>query len=377
MTNPDFVELYNLYKRFGDLYAVDDVSLTVAEGTLVCLLGPSGCGKTTTLRMLGGFEEPTSGRIIIGDEDVTRLPPYVRPTAMVFQNYALFPHMSVADNVAYGLRAHRVPKYEIKERVAEAIALMELKGQEHKSPPQLSGGQQQRVALARALVIRPKVLLFDEPLSNLDALLRVRMRTEIRQIQQRLGITSIYVTHDQEEAFSLADQVAIMNRGRLVQMGSPYELYHTPEDQFVAEFVGLSNIVPVKVVESGTQGPLVQCFGRTLPGRQRLAHSHTGTTTSGNGNIMAVLRPEALKIHHGNGANGASAAHANSDLLPARVETVVFLGALLRYTVVVEDSASPAQTLTIDLHNPHPDDFHAPGSLVHVQLPQEGVALVH
>jgi ABC-type Fe3+/spermidine/putrescine transport system ATPase subunit len=362
MSNATFVQLKHLNKRFGDIRAVDDVNLAVPEGTLVCLLGPSGCGKTTTLRMIGGFEEPSSGQILIGDDDITRLPPYVRPTAMVFQNYALFPHMSVDENVAYGLRARRVSKAETKERVAEAIALMELTGQEHKAPPQLSGGQQQRVALARALVIRPKVLLFDEPLSNLDARLRVRMRTEIRQIQQRLGITSIYVTHDQEEAFSLADQVAIMNRGRMVQLGTPYELYHTPADQFVAEFVGLSNIVPVEVVESGARGTLVHCLGRTLPGRQQ---SHNGSAPK-----VAVLRPEALKIQNGT-------ATPDADRIPARVLTVAFLGALIRYTVIVEEASAPSVELTVDLHNPHPDQFYAPGTLVHIQLPQDGVALLH
>jgi iron(III) transport system ATP-binding protein len=377
MSHANFVQLHHLNKRFGDIKAVDDVSLAVAEGTLVCLLGPSGCGKTTTLRMIGGFEEPSSGQISIGDQDITNLPPYVRPTAMVFQNYALFPHMSVADNVAYGLRARRVAKQEIKERVAEAIALMELNGQEAKAPPQLSGGQQQRVALARALVIRPKVLLFDEPLSNLDARLRVRMRTEIRQIQQRLGITSIYVTHDQEEAFSLADQVAIMNRGRLVQMGTPYELYHTPADRFVAEFVGLSNIVPVQVIEDGTRGDgargtLVQCMGRTLPALRHSPNGAPAQAASGTGadSLAAVLRPEALTIRDAADTEAA-------DGIAARVQGMAFLGALIRYTVVVEDASAPEQELTIDLHDPHPDHFYALGSLVHVQLPQNGVALLH
>jgi ABC-type Fe3+/spermidine/putrescine transport system ATPase subunit len=380
MSNANFVQLKHLHKRFGDIRAVDDVNLAVAEGTLVCLLGPSGCGKTTTLRMIGGFEEPSSGEILIGDEEITRLPPYSRPTAMVFQNYALFPHMSVADNVAYGLRARKVPKQETQERVAEAIALMELTGQEHKAPPQLSGGQQQRVALARALVIRPKVLLFDEPLSNLDARLRVRMRTEIRQIQQRLGITSIYVTHDQEEAFSLADQVAIMNHGRIAQLGTPYELYHTPADQFVAEFVGLSNIVPVQVVESGARGTMVQCLGRTLP-----AHQHTSPgvpavdpLASGKKEMVAVLRPEALKIHNGADASAMKASVAGAaDTIAARVQDFAFLGSLVRYTVVVEENDVPPIELTVDLHNPHPEQFYAPGSLVHVQLPKEGAALLH
>ena len=365
MSNANFVQLRHLHKRFGDIHAVDDVNLAVTEGTLVCLLGPSGCGKTTTLRMIGGFEEPSSGQILIGDEEITNMPPYVRPTAMVFQNYALFPHMSVAENVAYGLRARRVGKQEIKERVAEAIALMELKGQEEKSPPQLSGGQQQRVALARAMVIRPKVLLFDEPLSNLDARLRVRMRTEIRQIQQRLGITSIYVTHDQEEAFSLADKVAIMNRGRMVQMGSPYELYHTPADQFVAEFVGLSNIVPVQVVEEGARGKLVRCLGRTLPAIESAVMGASGTSSS-----VAVLRPEALSIHNG-------AAPIQPEWIPARVQTLAFLGSLVRYTVMVEEGTTPPLELTVDLHNPRPDQFYDPGSQVHIELPQDGVALLH
>jgi ABC-type Fe3+/spermidine/putrescine transport system ATPase subunit len=194
------IRLVTLSKYFGEVKAVDDVSLEVESGTLVCLLGPSGCGKTTTLRMIAGFEEPTAGHIFIGAEDITNIPPYIRPTAMVFQSYALFPHMSVQDNIAYGLRARRMPKNEIQPRVEEAIALMELEGQEKKSPPEMSGGQQQRVALARALVTRPKVLLFDEPLSNLDARLRVRMRSEIRALQRRLGITSVYVTHVESNA---------------------------------------------------------------------------------------------------------------------------------------------------------------------------------
>jgi ABC-type Fe3+/spermidine/putrescine transport system ATPase subunit len=194
------------------------------------------------------------------------------------------------------------------------------------------------------------------------------MRTEIREIQQRLGITSIYVTHDQEEAFSLADQVAIMNRGRLVQLGTPYELYHTPADQFVAEFVGLSNIVPVQVMEDGARGTVVQYLGRTLPGLRR-PQDASAPTPVGKGAVAAVLRPEALKLHNG-------AQESAPDQIPARVQTIAFLGALIRYTVIVEGT-SPAQELTIDLHNPQPDHFYAPGSLVHIQLPQEGVALLH
>jgi iron(III) transport system ATP-binding protein len=347
------ITLDNLSKRFGAVTAVDSVSLRVAAGSLVCLLGPSGCGKTTTLRMIGGFEEPTSGRIHIGDEDVTTQPPYVRPTAMVFQSYALFPHMSVHDNISYGLRARRLPRAETAARVEEALTLMELHGQEKKSPPQLSGGQQQRVALARALVIRPKVLLFDEPLSNLDAQLRVRMRSEIRAVQRRLGITSVYVTHDQEEAFSIADQVAVMNKGHLVQIGTPRELYRQPADRFVAEFVGLSNIVPAEVLEANGTGAVVRVFGQVV--RSRRPPRRPGPETS------LVLRPEALRVDKA-GAAG----------VPGSVQTLAFVGPLVRYTVAVQDGT----ILTVDLHNPGPDQFFAEGTPVSVLLPAEVPALL-
>jgi len=345
--------LQDLHKHFGLVKAVDGISLEVEAGTLVCLLGPSGCGKTTTLRMIGGFEEPTAGQILIGGDDVTRMPPYARPTAMVFQNYALFPHMSVYDNVAYGLRARRRPKAEVDKLAREALDLMELPGQEKKSPPQLSGGQQQRVALARALVIRPKVLLFDEPLSNLDAKLRVRMRGEIRALQRRLGITSVYVTHDQEEAFSIADRVAIMNAGKLIQLGTPRELYSEPADRFVADFVGVSNIVPVEVVDSAADGATVRVFGQTI--RSRRPPSNPG------GQVSVVLRPEALRVEKT--ADGG---------VPARVLTLAFTGPLLRYTVAVDDGT----VLAVDLPNPDPDHFFAEGTPVSVLLPAEVPALL-
>ncbi len=348
------ITLQKLSKHFGPVKAVDDVSLEVESGTLVCLLGPSGCGKTTTLRIIGGFEEPTSGRIFIGADDVTGVPPYARPTAMVFQSYALFPHMSVHDNIAYGLRARRTPKAEIQRRVQEAIALMELQGHEKKSPPQLSGGQQQRVALARALVTRPKVLLFDEPLSNLDAQLRVRMRTEIRAVQRQLGITSVYVTHDQEEAFSISDRVAIMNKGKLIQAGTPRELYRQPTDRFVAEFVGLSNIVSAELVESNANGATARVFGRTI--RSRRPPRDPGRP------ISLVLRPEALRIE-GGGRDGVA----------AHVLTLAFLGPLARYTVAVSDGT----LLTVDLHNPAPDQFFAEGTPVSLQLPAEVPSLLN
>jgi iron(III) transport system ATP-binding protein len=342
------ISLQQLSKRFGAATAVSDVSLTVRAGTLMCLLGPSGCGKTTTLRMVGGFEAPTAGRILIGQDDLTTWPPYARPTAMVFQSYALFPHMSVYDNIAYGLRARRLPNAEIEQRVREAARLMELEGQERKAPPQLSGGQQQRVALARALVIRPKVLLFDEPLSNLDAQLRVRMRGEIRAVQRRLGITSLYVTHDQEEAFSIADEVAIMYGGRLIQVGSPRDLYYCPADRFVAEFVGLSNIVPAELVQAGPAGAAIRVSGQVLQSRQPPRDPRVG--------LAVVLRPEALRL----AADGETG-------VPGRIVSTVFVGPLVRYTVAVNDGTQ----LVVDHHNPAPHAFHADGTAVMVKLPGE------
>ncbi|HLE05007.1 MAG TPA: ABC transporter ATP-binding protein, partial [Anaerolineales bacterium] len=348
------ITLKDLSKRFGDVPAVENVNLKVEAGTLVCLLGPSGCGKTTTLRMIAGFEDPTQGQVLIGDDDITRMPPYTRPTAMVFQSYALFPHMSVFENVAYGLKARRRPKAEIEQRANEAIQLMELQGNERKSPPQLSGGQQQRVALARALVIRPKVLLFDEPLSNLDAQLRVRMRGEIRGLQRRLGITSVYVTHDQEEAFSIADVVALMNKGKLIQLGTPRELYRQPADRFVAEFVGLSNVVSAELVESRQDGAVVRVLGQTIRSRR--------PPKNPMGPVSVVLRPEAMAI-------AASGDHG----VPARVLNMAYVGPIARYRVQVEryDTA-----LTVDLSNPGPDQFYEEGAQVRIQLPAEVPSLL-
>ena len=354
------ISLRGLSKHFGDLRAVNDVSLEVEPGNLICLLGPSGCGKTTTLRMIAGFEIPTQGQIYIGRDEITDVPAYARPTAMVFQNYALFPHMTVYENVAYGLRARRMKRELIDERVRDAIRLMELEGQEKKAPPQLSGGQQQRVALARALVIRPKVLLFDEPLSNLDAQLRVRMRGEIRSVQRQLGITSVYVTHDQEEAFSIADQVAIMNRGSLIQLGTPRELYRHPADRFVAEFVGLSNIVPVELVAADDAGATIRVFGKVLHSRRPPKHPSNSPAL--------VLRPEALDLLP-EGAEGT----------PARVVTMTYVGPMARYVVAVDGEAEGAggqQLLTVDLYNPGPDEFFAEGTPVSLQLPAEVPALL-
>ena len=242
-------KIYQDPKTGKEFYAVKDTSLTIEPGSFVTLLGPSGCGKTTTLRMIAGFESPDEGEIYLGDEPINELTPNKRDTAMVFQSYALLPHYNVFDNVAYGLKLRKVPKDEIRERVMKILDLVELEGMESRMTNQLSGGQQQRVALARALVIEPSVLLFDEPLSNLDAKLRVSMRTEIRRIQQEVGITAIYVTHDQSEAMALSDQIIIMNKGVVAQMGTPQEIYYHPVNEFVADFIGEANFLRGKMVQ--------------------------------------------------------------------------------------------------------------------------------
>ena len=244
------VELLDVSKVFGTLPAVRDLTLRVRRGTFFSLLGPSGCGKTTTLRLIAGFEQPTTGHIMIAGEDVAGLPPYRRDVNTVFQHYALFPHMSVADNVAYGLRQSRVGRAEVRRRVGEALVMVRLSGLDNRRPAQLSGGQQQRVALARALVNRPTVLLLDEPLSALDLKLRKEMQAELKVLQQTVGITFIYVTHDQDEAITLSNRIAVMNAGRLEQEGTPEEIYERPQTRFVADFIGLTNFIDGTVVES-------------------------------------------------------------------------------------------------------------------------------
>lgn len=241
------VELRSVTKRFGNFTAVDNVSLSIEPGEFITLLGPSGCGKTTLLRMLSGFETPTSGRIILDNRDVTNDPPYKRDVNQVFQSYALFPHLSVEDNIAFGLRMKKVARGEIRTRVAEAVEMVNLQGMERRKPSQLSGGQRQRVALARAVVCRPRVLLLDEPLAALDAKLRHSMQLELKQLQDHLGITFVFVTHDQEEALTMSDRIAVINQGRIEQLGSAADIYHAPHTRFVATFIGQANILQAAV----------------------------------------------------------------------------------------------------------------------------------
>jgi ABC-type Fe3+/spermidine/putrescine transport system ATPase subunit len=268
----------------GEVTAVSGVSLSIQQGDLVTLLGPSGCGKTTTLRLIAGFEFPTSGRILLDGNGINDLPPHRRDMSMVFQSYAIFPHLNVFENIAYGLNVQKRPRDEIKRRVARVLDLVELTGLENRAPNQLSGGQQQRVALARALIMEPKVLLMDEPLSNLDAKLREQMRTEIRRIQKRLGITSVYVTHDQVEAMTLSDQVVVMNQGKIEQVGPPDEIYRRPRTRFVADFIGSSNSFAGTCLPDGVDVPGLGVL------RGRATEIASGETA------VLVVRPEDISL---------------------------------------------------------------------------------
>jgi iron(III) transport system ATP-binding protein len=315
------VHVDGVSKRFshrvkGEVYAARNVQLAVAPGEFLTLLGPSGCGKTTTLRMIAGFEMPDEGRIRFGEQDVTRTPANQRNIGFVFQNYALFPHLSVAENVAYGLQVRALPGADIAQRVAEVLKLVGLAGYEHQFSSQLSGGEQQRVALARAIVIRPRVLQIVEPLSTLDAKLRVQMRTEIRELQRRLAITTVYVTHDQEEAMAVSDRIAVMSQGSVVQEGTAEDLYHRPGSEFVATFVGRVNLVPARVL--GVEGEIatVSALGATL---QALA---TGGTVQPGAAARLVLRPEAIDLAPADGAP-----------LTAVVRSRMFLGEKIEYAL--------------------------------------------
>ncbi len=311
-------KIYQDPKTGKDFYAVKDTSLDIEPGSFVTLLGPSGCGKTTTLRMIAGFESPDEGEIYLGDEPINALTPNKRDTAMVFQSYALLPHYNIFDNVAYGLKLRKMDKDTIHQKVTDILKLVGLEGMESRMTNQLSGGQQQRVALARALVIEPGVLLFDEPLSNLDAKLRVSMRTEIRRIQQKAGITAIYVTHDQSEAMALSDNIIIMNKGVVAQMGTPQEIYYHPNSEFVADFIGEANFL--KGTMKGTDGDhvLLEVEGTPVKTTAKPGMKEGETYT-------VVLRPESATLAPEGG-------------LPCQVILSCFMGSYQNYHVMVGDT---------------------------------------
>jgi ABC-type Fe3+/spermidine/putrescine transport system ATPase subunit len=330
------VRLEGLSKRFlhaarGDVAAVAGVSLDVPAGSLMTLLGPSGCGKTTCLRMVAGFATPDAGRILIGGRDVTALPANHRHIGFVFQNYALFPHLSVFENVAYGLRVRKVPRPDMEGRVRRVLELVGLGGYERQFPSQLSGGEQQRVALARVIVVEPAVLLFDEPLSNLDAKLRVQMRAEIQRLQRALAITTLYVTHDQEEAMAISDRVAVMNRGTLLQVGTPHELYYSPRTVFVAQFIGRANLLAATVIGSAADGITLGLLGQ--PCRVPAPDPVPAPGSA----VRALVRPEAVGLARGEGTG-----------IRGKVVEALFLGEKSEYAVEV----ATGERLTVTTADP-------------------------
>ncbi|MBU1290874.1 MAG: ABC transporter ATP-binding protein [bacterium] len=355
----DYLVLKNLVKIFGSgkdtVIAVNNVNLEVKEGELVTLLGPSGCGKTTALRMISGFELPTSGQIFIDGEEVTTTPPNQRPTTMVFQNYALFPHMTVYQNIAYGLKIHREKEKNIRERTETIMNLVGLKGLNNRSPAQLSGGQQQRVSLARSLIMEPKVLLLDEPLSNLDAKLRVSTRLEIRKLQKRIGITSIYVTHDQEEAMTLSDQVVIMNAGKIQQIGTPQEIYAHPINYFVADFIGKANFLGGKVANIVSQNEIEVA----IKGVKYKVYISRNTFSEGD-RILLIIRPESVELEP-----------KKSDAITGIISQVIYLGSRMVYEIEVDKNL-----LTVEITNPQEHKIYSKGEEVSVILKEKSLHII-
>ncbi len=350
--------LEELTKKFaaregsGEVIAVDSVSLTIQKGEFVTLLGPSGCGKTTTLRLIAGFELPSSGRLLLEGQDITNQAPNKRDMALVFQSYALFPHMSVFDNVAYGLHLRKLSRDEIQKRVNGTLEMIGLGQLGKRRPNQLSGGQQQRVALARALVMEPRVLLFDEPLSNLDAKMRVQMRSEIHRLQRRLNITTIYVTHDQIEAMALSDRIVVMNAGRIEQIGTPEDIYRGPQTHFVADFIGRANFVQATVTEKGSAATTLTLIGRTIT-------VPTTVAAAVGSQVEVLLRPEAIKLR------------SDTTLPQVTVEQTMYLGSEIEYVVQIN-----GQRLTVAENDPRVSQIFAEGETVGMDFVAEAIHVI-
>ncbi|MGH9170958.1 MAG: ABC transporter ATP-binding protein [Acidimicrobiales bacterium] len=352
------VELVELVKQFGEATAVDNISVAIEAGEFFSLLGPSGCGKTTTLRMVAGFEEPTSGKILLDGNDVARLPPHKRHVNTVFQSYALFPFLNVADNVAFGLKYKTSSKAEVAHQVGEALELVQLTGYEKRRPGQLSGGQQQRVALARALVLKPAVLLLDEPLGALDAKLRRALQVELKALQERVGITFLYVTHDQEEALTMSDRLAVMANGRIAQLGTPRTVYEEPADAYVADFLGVSNLMEAQVERAGSGSTPCEL----LVGEFKL--EATCGTLDATGAVKLAIRPERVQLR--------PLDEVGVNLVPGIVERLVFLGSATQVIVRL----APGDRLQALIHNDGEAVPWEQGSSVKVCLPPDALRVL-
>ncbi len=351
------VKLVDLVKRFADVTAVAGINLEMQPGEFFSLLGPSGCGKTTTLRLIAGFERPDEGQILLDDADMAQVPPHKRNVNTVFQNYALFPHLNVFDNVAFGLRYKDVGKQEIKQKVGDSLALVRLEGMQKRRPSQLSGGQQQRVALARALILNPAVLLLDEPLGALDAKLRKALQIELKALQEEVGITFIYVTHDQEEALTMSDRLAVMSDGRVEQVGTPNEVYEEPRTTYVADFLGVSNLMDARA-----EGPAGNGLCKVRLGDFQLMAGQG--ESDARGDVRIVIRPERVGLE----AQGAT----GENRVPGMVERVVYVGSILQVIVHL----APGQTLQAWIQNQGEGLPYGQGTPVTVHLPVDALRVL-
>lgn len=355
------VLLKNITKTFAnprgteESIAVCDFTYEFEEGKLTTMLGPSGCGKTTTLRIIAGFETPTAGEVFLGNQPINNVPPNKRNIGMVFQNYALFPHLTIYENITYGLKVRKLPINTIETKAKKVLDMMQLTGMEKRFPNQLSGGQQQRVALARAIVVEPEVLLFDEPLSNLDAKLREYMRDQLRDLQKRLGITSIYVTHDQEEAMAISDKVIILKSGKIEQIGTPFEIYQNPISKFVAGFMGKANFINVKIVELNEETTIVEM----ADGHIYKIKSNKNATFSKGDIALAVIRPESIKFTN------------KSSGIPGFIKNMTFYGSFIQYTVNALDT-----DLLVEVSNPQKSGIRFPGEEVYLNFDEENMRIL-